>query len=202
MDRDRYLDELKACLQGLTVAEVKDAVAFYAEYLSDAQLEQRAAIEEKLGTPRQLARKIMADYSIRDDEHTTGSKVKSAHANSRMIWLIILALLSAPFALGAVGVGGGVLIAVIFLILAFFMVGAGLLLAILLLTAFFLYSGVVLLFQEFNVGIFYLGCGMACLGLLLLIVPCLFWFGRVLIQAVANFARYLYRKFNERRRAN
>ncbi|KAF0339544.1 DUF1700 domain-containing protein [Pediococcus acidilactici] len=60
-----YIDELKSHLTELTAEEQLDVINFYTEYLADAGIETYAAAVDKLGTPVQLARKVLADYSIK-----------------------------------------------------------------------------------------------------------------------------------------
>lgn len=64
-ERQKYINDLSIYLRQLTDEERNDALKFYDEYIADAGLETRTAIEERLGTPRQLSHKILADYSIK-----------------------------------------------------------------------------------------------------------------------------------------
>ena len=53
-ERQKYINDLSIYLRQLTDEERNDALEFYDEYIADAGLETRTAIEERLGTPRQL----------------------------------------------------------------------------------------------------------------------------------------------------
>ena len=65
MNREKYLAELEEYLQPLTPEERADAIMFYSEFIEDAGLENRSQIEQRLGTPKQLSRKVLADHSIK-----------------------------------------------------------------------------------------------------------------------------------------
>lgn len=107
----KYLQELKRYLRRLDDSEIKDIEDFYTEYLEDAGVQTRAEIEEKVGTPRQLSLRILADYSLKDDGKESGGILPKT--NIKTAWLIILALLATPATL-IIGVALlGVLVAAI-----------------------------------------------------------------------------------------
>ncbi|MDC7952306.1 DUF1700 domain-containing protein [Liquorilactobacillus mali] len=194
MDSQRYLEELSKLLKGLAKDEVEAAVDFYSEFISDAGLTTRKEIETRLGTPKQLARKIMADHSVRMDDENE-EKVKPARINSKMIWLIVLVILSSPMTLG---LGGGLLIALVAIILSVILMVVVIFAGLIVGMAVTLYVGISLLFQSLNTGLFYIGIFLMFLGLLLVLLPITYWICRVILQCVANFARYLYKKFRSR----
>lgn len=194
MDSQRYLAELGGLLSGLSTSEVEAAVGFYSEFISDAGITTRKEIETRLGTPKQLARKIMADHSVKMDDEKE-EKVRPANKSSKMIWLIILVVLSSPVTLG---VGGGLLIALVAIILSMIIIVVVLFAGLIVGMALALYLGVSLLFQSLNTGLFYIGVFLIILGLLLVLLPIAYWICRVILQCIANFARYLYKKFRSR----
>ncbi|MEB3365738.1 DUF1700 domain-containing protein [Lactobacillus sp. R2/2] len=61
---DNYILQLKQYLIDLPNSDLKDVVQFYQEFLLDGNYHNEADIITELGTPKQLARKIMADYSV------------------------------------------------------------------------------------------------------------------------------------------
>lgn len=184
MNREKYLAELEEYLQPLTPEERADAIMFYSEFIDDAGLETRSQIEERLGTPRQLSRKVLADYSIKTtDEEVKYQRTATPQSNVKMIWLILLALLASPFLLGF----GGIMIAVligILVLLAGLVFGAGVLLC----------AGVVVM------GLFYLGLGLLALGGLLVVIPLVYWLIRLILQGIANFSKYLYDNLSKKRK--
>ena len=196
-DKEKYLSELESYLSPLTSEEADDAIDFYSEYMEDAGLQTKEKIERKLGTAKQLSRKILADHSIKiDEDNRQNNRKSSPRFNSKMIWIIILAILSAPMTLGIGGILLLLIVCAIFTIAIVAVVGLATLIVI---VATSIYTGVLLLFIHWAVGVFYLGCGIAALGGLMIVLPLLYWICSVIIQMVANFARYLYRRFSKRR---
>ena len=195
MNREKYLAELEEYLQPLTPEERADAIMFYSEFIDDAGLETRSQIEERLGTPRQLSRKVLADYSIKTtDEEVKYQRTATPQSNVKMIWLILLALLASPFLLGF----GGIMIAVLIGILALLaglVFGAGVILcAGVVVMGLLIYIGVAMLFSSWAVGLFYLGLG------LLVVIPLVYWLIRLILQGIANFSKYLYDKLSKKRK--
>lgn len=199
-DQQKYLKELTDYLSPLKDADRDDALEFYEEYLDDAGLDTITAIEEKLGTPRQLSYKILADYSIKDnDESTQDRRPASAHSSWRTFWWILVAIVTSPLTFGfsilllclliaAGGVAFGLIVAVIAIVLSI----AGIAVAS-------TYIGIGLIATAPFSGLFYLGIGLSLIGLFLICIPLSYWFIRLIIQGIANFAKFLYNKIQTRR---
>lgn len=201
MDREKYLNELESYLSLLKPEERADAIIFYSEYIEDAGLTTREQIEEKLGTPRQLSRKILADHSIKmSQDEVNEQKIATPRSNIKMIWLILLALLASPFVLGAGGLLVGFLILILFAIVGVIFVLGVLFCAGVVVMGSLIYTGIALLFTSWATGIFYLGLGLLALGVLLVILPIFYWMMKVILQGIGNFSRYLYNEFSKRRK--
>ena len=112
MNKTEFLSELKRCLRKLPYEEVDNAISYYSEYFDDAGPENERRVIEELGSPSELAAKIMADYAIKDME----ASPKSARKGISAIWFIILAIFASPIALP---------IALAFAIVAFALVVVG-----------------------------------------------------------------------------
>ena len=95
MNKTEFLAELKRCLRKLPYEEVENAISYYSEYFDDAGAENERRVIEELGSPSELAAKIMADYAIKDME----ASPKSARKGISAIWFIILAIFASPIAL-------------------------------------------------------------------------------------------------------
>lgn len=196
MDKSRYLVDLEDYLTGLSEEEKRNVLQYYDEYISDAGLETREEIEKELGSPRQLSRMILADESIKKSEkEAQGGKFASPQSNSKMIWLILLAIITSPFTL-AVG----------FFALVFLIIIGGILLglaitlvvmiaAAIVATGLALYAGLGLLFSAPFVGLFYVGIALTGAAVVMIMVPLLYWLCSALIQGIANFSRFVYRKY-------
>lgn len=168
----KYLQELKRYLRRLDDSEIKDIEDFYTEYLEDAGVQTRAEIEEKVGTPRQLSLRILADYSLKDDGKESGGILPKT--NIKTAWLIILALLATPATL-IIGVALlGVLVAAIGVAFAVAVTIIALAGAAIFITLTSLYVGIFLLFTKLGVGLFYLGIGIIGIGALMVILPIIY----------------------------
>ncbi|KRN80837.1 DUF1700 domain-containing protein [Ligilactobacillus acidipiscis] len=200
MDKARYLVDLEDYLSGLSDEEKKSVLEYYDEYLSDAGLETREEIERKLGAPRQLSRTILADRSIKQSEkETKSSRFASPSSNSKMIWLIALAIITSPFTLAigffvliALIVVGAILLAIVISLVV--MIAAAVVVA-----GMALYAGLGLLFTAPFVGLFYIGGALSAAAALMIVIPILYWLCAAVIQGIANFSRFVYRKYGNRK---
>ncbi|MBB1080405.1 DUF1700 domain-containing protein [Limosilactobacillus sp. STM2_1] len=197
----KYINDLAAYLSPLAAKDRDDALEFYDEYIADAGLNTRKAIEEKLGTPRQLGHKILADYSIKVNDKAAKKGPASAKSSWRVFWWVLVAIITSPITLGLgiavlavlIGIGAAALGLIIGIIA---MIGS---IAVIAVVA--LYAGVTLLIVEPFSGLFYLGIGLTLIGLFLICVPLSYWLIRLIAQGIANFAKFLYNRIQARREA-
>lgn len=199
-EREKYIADLSSCLGQLTKDERSDALEFYDEYIADAGLESRKAIEDQLGTPRQLSRKILADYSIKEnDQSQEKAHLGSVHSSWRVFWWVLAAIVASPlaFMLGILMLA--VLIAVAALGFGLVVGAIGVIFGIVVGAGLSLYAGCAVILSVPFTGLFYLGIGLSLIGLCLVCLPLLYWFIRLIAQAVANLAKFLYRKIQARR---
>lgn len=178
-----YLKEFEQLLVGLNADEVNDVLEYYQEYILDADLADCSAVTAKLGTPQQLARKTLADYSIRQTETVTATP----RHNARLIWIIVLALFASPIAIPLAGA------VILILIAGVLVVGA-----IIFAGGFALISGFAILIQSFATGIFYIGMGLAGLGAGVLAMLIGYMVVKVLLQMGVVVIKFIYHKFQER----
>lgn len=61
-----------------------------------------------------------------------------------------------------------------------------------------LYVGISMLFTAPMTGLYYGGIGLAAIGGFMVCLPLLYWLVHLLAQAVANFAKFIYRKIQTR----
>ena len=197
-----YIQALQRLLLQLTAEERQDVVEYYREFLQEAKVTTYDQAVTELGTPQSLARKVLADYSIKMTEHPgpdTAPKSTGTKANVKMIWLVILALLSTPvtiplimvilaivIAIGSVFFGG--VVAVFGVLLAGFVGG---LVGVVV--------GLIALFSAPWTGLFYLGLGLVALGLSWLALVVVVILIRWLIQVIAEVAKWAYRRWGTSR---
>ena len=197
MDKENYLTELAEYLAALTPEERADVLEFYREFIDDANLNDTKAIEQRLGNPKRLSRKILADFSIKEVEmqkENNANQKASLKANSNMILKVILALLATPAAL--------VVLAAVFVGLTFFgSIGIGIisLICVLVLVGIVcLYIGFSVLLANLMAGIFYLGLGLLVLGGLMMALALLYWIIKGVVQLTAQLSQKVYQRLVKR----
>lgn len=197
--RERYIADLASHLSPLTDVECQDALEFYDEFIADGKLTSRQAIEGKLGTPRQLSRQILADYSIRaNDQSAQDGRPASTHSSWRVFWWVLIAIITSPLTFG-VGLAAVVILIAMAACLFGLAVGAVAVVGSLAVAAgATLYVGISMLFTAPMTGLYYGGIGLAAIGGFMVCLPLLYWLVRLLAQAVANFAKFIYRKIQTR----
>ncbi|MFJ7182718.1 DUF1700 domain-containing protein [Lysinibacillus xylanilyticus] len=167
MNRASFLKKLRGKLQRLPAHEIDAALAYYEEYFDEAGEENEQRVIQQLGSPSHVASQIMADYALKDLEATSTSTKKNMSA----IWLIILAIISAPLSLP-------LLVVAIALIFSFGAVIFSFIIAIIatMLGIFFggivaLISGFFILAQDWATALLFMGVGFIVTGLGILLFP-------------------------------
>lgn len=200
-ERQKYINDLSIYLRQLTDEERNDALEFYDEYIADAGLETRTAIEERLGTPRQLSHKILADYSINaNNESIKEGHPASPHSSWRVFWWVLVAIITSPITFGLgiallallLAAGGVALSLIVGIVALIFGVAAIAIVSI--------YIGIGLIATNLFSGLFYFGLGVTLIGLFLVCLPLIYWLIRVIVQGIANFAKFIYAKVQARRK--
>lgn len=198
---DSYIDEFEIYLHQLNDKEIQDVTEFYREYMIDANLQSSDAIINELGTPKHLARKVLADYSIKMSEENyqnvdNGQMTSNERfsKNLKMIGLVILALMASPVA---------IMIAVILIPLILLFVGMAVFMVLLF---FFLvamsvvggigaiFIGISVIFQSFWTTIFYVGAGLLILGVDFFLIPIIIALCKWFFSVVVIFFRWLGKK--------
>ncbi|RDF92309.1 DUF1700 domain-containing protein [Leuconostoc mesenteroides] len=193
---ENYLAELEQLLHQLHHSDKEEAMNFYREYVMDADLVTYEQCISELGTPKQLSRKILADYSIKADEKSTDDTTsKNPRSNIKLIWWIALALLASPLALPVfivlvtlAAVGFAVLASFIAVVIALTL--SGVVSAII---------GVSVLLQSIWTGLYYIGCGLLILGIMLTVMPAGIGLLRWLIDKTVQLSKAIYRRFTDKK---
>ncbi|MFJ7696903.1 DUF1700 domain-containing protein [Lysinibacillus fusiformis] len=168
MDRASYLKKLRGKLRRLPTQELDAALAYYEEYFEEAGENNEQQVISELGSPSHVASQILADFALKDLENTSE---KSTKKNMTAIWLIILAILSAPLSLPLLATAialilsfGAVIISLIFAI------GAGIL-SIFIGGIAALISGFFILTEDWPTALLFMGAGLIITGLSVLLFP-------------------------------
>ena len=129
MTRQQFMKELEYLLRNIPESEKADALAYYNDYFDEAGVENEAQVILELGSPRQVAEKILAEYS-RDswcsaDAHQRRpsqadsmqqqreavTKKKTTNKSTKILFILLL-ICTFPLWIGIVAGLFGVLVAV------------------------------------------------------------------------------------------
>lgn len=203
-----YIKELERLIGQLTTAEQQDVVEYYREYLMDAGLETYQQAVDELGTPRSLARKILADYSIRvseqnnqESQQASRSTVQATKSNVRTVWLIVLALLSTPVTIPILIVVAALLFAMVAVLGSLVVAAFAVFLSVIAIGVAGCVAGLFVIWQTPWTGLFYLGMGLFALGASLIAWLILKWIGSKVVWGLSWLAQEIYRRFIPRSRA-
>ena len=185
MTKVEYLAKLDKYLRKLPKEDYQEAMDYFSEYFEEAGPENEAQVIAELGTPKEAARDIISrllDEKIIDQEKTPKSRVS-------MVWLAILAILSAPVTLPLA----------LFLFLAVITIlalGVAAIAVVLSLGVAFLTSGIYMLFESwsylnisFSATALSFGLGLLALGLSLLALLAAGAVCKVVGRSIVNLAR-------------
>lgn len=185
MTKVEYLAKLDKYLRKLPKEDYQEAMDYFSEYFEEAGPENEAQVIAELGTPKEAARDIISrllDEKIIDQEKTPKSRVS-------MVWLAILAILSAPVTLPLA----------LFLFLAVITIlalGVAAIAVVLSLGVAFLTSGIYMLFDSwsylnisFSATALSFGLGILALGLSLLALLAAGAVCKVVGRSIVNLAR-------------
>lgn len=186
---NHYMEEFKSLLDQLTVDERTEVTHFYQECLQDGHFDSYNACVKELGTPRQLARKILADYSIKA---STAPRTTSSKNDVKTIWLILLALFSSPVAIPLIVVAGALLVAVIAVAGALIISLIAIFFAAVISGLWSAAIGVSTILIQVWTGLFYLGIGLSFIGILVMLVPAFKNSIDRLIHKMTLFSKWLY----------
>lgn len=125
MNRKEFLAELDLALSSLPQEERRDALLYYNEYLDDAGAENEDEAIAQLDSIKEIAARLNAEFAIKEMEENPASPKKGLSA----IWIVILAIFSAPItvplAVGVLGIFLGVVVAAASVVIAFWAAAIG-----------------------------------------------------------------------------
>ncbi|MBR3580915.1 MAG: DUF1700 domain-containing protein [Lachnospiraceae bacterium] len=97
MDKQTFLQELDYRLRHMPEEDKLDAIEYYSEYIDDLNLPPDSDICIHLGSPKEVARQIIADTTERKiDEQQEKQTTKGF---GKILWLTILGIFASPIAL-------------------------------------------------------------------------------------------------------
>ena len=196
MNRASFLKKLRGKLHRLPAHEIDAALAYYEEFFDEAGEENEQRVIQQLGSPSHVASQIMADYALKDLDATSTSTKKNMSA----IWIIILAILSAPLSLP-------LLVVAIALIFSFGAVIFSIIIAIIatVLSIFFggivaLISGFFILTQHWPTALLFMGIGFIVTGLGVLLFPIVARLIKTIVVVCVEALGKLFHKITKKRK--
>ena len=139
----------------------EDAIEYYTELISDMGLDEAQDITERLGSPKECAKKILDECTQKHVDEYEENKTVKGHAT--VVWLTIIGVLSLPVSLPLA-------VAVIIIALALVIVAFSVFLSLAVAAVALVFSGLVALIAMwlapgFSQKMVVFGMGLAALGL-------------------------------------
>lgn len=202
MENNVYFSTLRKHLYGLSEEERDDVVSFYQEYAVDAKLSGETLINE-FGTPKQLARRVLVDYSIKYDDAAeeeavdcaTGLRQRESSRVKRqlnLLWVVVIGLLTSiiwvPAAL-AVMLG-------LFLVIVAGVAVAIILLSLLAIGLFQIVGGFAVIGQSWQTSVLQIGLGITFVGIQIVAWPVGWLIVRTIFASLMKFVKFLGRRFS------
>lgn len=166
MNRAEYMRRLEYRLRKLPKEEYEKAISYFIEYFEDAGIENESQAIEDLGTPEMAADQIIREFAVKNAK----APVKDVKHGVSAIWIGILAVFAAPFALPFAAMLGvlGIMLVLVVLILIFCVFLMTISVAVSSIPC--IVIGVWMLFISFADGLATLGMGFIGLGIGILLV--------------------------------
>lgn len=192
MTKQEFLYELRRELERIPFDERENAVRYYEEYFEDAGAENETKVLEELGDPKTVAQQVFSDFAVKRADVPP----KTARQGVSKVWVVLLAIFSAPIALPIAIVIAVLVFCVVIIVLAVMAALAVSGLAMVLAGIFAVVMGFSVLFENVSSMVFYVGSGAAVAG-----VGLLLGYFSVLagIKAIGGVARGLARYLNRKR---
>lgn len=189
MTKEEYLTRLQYNIASLPPLEVQNIMQYYREYFDDAGEENLDSIMQELGTPEQLAQKILSGFSV------PYCKPKASKSSSNAVLIAVIVVLTCPVWFVA-GIVAASLIFALFVIVFSLIFSVGIVGIALAGSGLFVFvMGFPTLFTHVPTGILLIGAGLILCALGMLILLLLIW----LFAGTIQLCSYLIKCFKEYR---
>lgn len=166
MTKREFMNELGQLLNKIPYNEKEDAMQYYSDYFAEAQISDDMEIPASIGTPRQVADKIIAEATDREKAACTVDNKQEKDNSSRIILFIVLAICLSPIwvsvAGSVLGLIFGIGMGMVGMIIGFAVAGITLIVTAFLSSGF---SGAIILF---GLGIIFVALTLLIIALLVL----------------------------------
>ena len=165
-----YIQDLASYLTNLPQEDREDALFYYEQYIYEGKLTDGQAVSE-FGTPKQLARRLVADYYMGDAPQLPEEKAQSPFTLARVV---ILALFASPILIPVMIAALAVIFSLMIAFASLVLAGFGVILGFLVAAIVSVIGGVIIISQSILGGLFYVTFGLALFGLVILGWPLAF----------------------------
>lgn len=194
MNKTQYLEELRKYLKRVPKQDLDDALEYYIEYFEDAGEENEQKIIEELGSPKELAKRIIIECVDKNFNEETEVSVEGETKKNKKdlsVWLI----LAAVFALPLSPILFALLIVLVVLVFTLFVVLVALILSfggVVLSGIFAFIVGVIAVFATSPTGgLLLMGLGLAFVGLGGILVALLYTLTELFVKALVKGGKKL-----------
>lgn len=178
MNRVEFLKELDRRLKLIPEEDRIDAICYYDEFIGESGLDENADVVALLGTPKEVAAKIIAECSVK--HVTEPTEKKHVKRGATAVWLTILGIASLPISLPLAIVALVLAVVAVVVILAIGLSGVAVFIAgiITVIAAFF----------TFAIGetLYMVGMGLVASGVALLVIIGAYALGKLLVKGAAK----------------
>ena len=159
MDKEKFLTQLREKLYKVPEEERNNAIKYYEEYFEEAGEENEQSVIESLGSPSEVAAKIMMDLALKETDKENPKKRFSS------VWMVILAIFASPIALQIAIVLITLLLVLVILLLSVLLMFGVLGIALFLSGFLTFILSFYLLWVHFPTAIFFFGYAFLAIGL-------------------------------------
>jgi len=97
MNKSEFLKALSKQLKLMPKEDREDALTFYSEYLEDYGFAENEDVTAKLGTPKEVAKNMIAEITMKHID--SNEEKKSAKKTATIVWIAIISIFSMPISL-------------------------------------------------------------------------------------------------------
>lgn len=97
MNKSEFLKALSKQLKLMPKEDREDALTFYGEYLEDYGFAEDEDVTAKLGTPKEVAKNMIAEITMKHID--SNEEKKSARKTATIVWIAIISIFSLPISL-------------------------------------------------------------------------------------------------------
>ena len=190
MTGNEFLSKLERRLRALPEKEKRDALEYYGGYLADAEDDEADAIK-RLGSPDEVAAKIIAEYALVDAPGAEPPRKQGFH----VAWSVILAIFAIPVGLPLAAAAGAVAISLLAVVLSLLVAFGATAFGLAVGGAASLLLGIATLFLNLPFALMMLGSALFIMGVATLFLKLTEAFAQSGFRLVARFAgRFIVRR--------